>query len=53
MKVNFQIIPEDYVGYDAGIATIHIKKSELTPNVQSYLEEKLDKIDIKKIEYER
>ena len=35
-----------------GLQQYTIKKSELTPNVQSYLEEKLDKIDIKKIEYE-
>ena len=49
MKISFQIEPENYVGYDGGIAVIHIKKSELTPKIISYLEEGFGRINIEDI----
>jgi len=46
MEVIFEIKPENYTGYDNGVAVVHIKGSELTPKVKSFIEESIGKIDI-------
>lgn len=43
MKVTFEYIPEHYTG-EFPYAVIRIKQSQLTPNLQSSLEEQFDKI---------